>query len=86
MVNTESNKKKSVVLKVHFPPILDFYLCGSSPQRTRLYLVFYVHFIDKRYIYIYIYIKEKEMATHSSILAWKFHGQRRNLMGQPKGS
>ena len=27
-------------------------------------------------LYVFIYSLEEEMATHSSILAWKSHGQR----------
>ena len=36
-------------------------------------------------LYVFIYSLEEEMATHSSILAWKSHGQRSLVGYGPQG-
>ena len=37
------------------------------------------------HLYVFLYSLEKEMTTHSSILAWKSHGQRSLVGYSPQG-
>ena len=36
-----------------------------------VYVYMYVHVCMCMYVYMYMYVLEKEMATHSSVLAWR---------------
>ena len=48
----------------------------SSTSYTHMHTAIYAHML----IHIYAYILEKEMATHSSVLAWRISGT-----GEPGG-